>query len=359
MEFSKQDMKIQKGVAILFMLLLHLFCRKEIEGLYEVFFYINEVPLIYYFGLFGNACVPMFCFASGYGFYIIFSKGQESVLKKNIVRIFKLLLNYWIVLLLFVSVGYLMGMSNIYPGTISEFLQNLLLLSNSYNGAWWFVQTYVLLVIMAPWIVKFLQKRNSIVMLLLFGVIYLVSYIQRIKQVFDFSDIAILHTIVNAAVLLGTSLLPFVVGCLFAKEKIYSKIHSKVSKLKYKNTLCTAGILLLVVIHGLYESLIIAPATGIAFMCLFNLMDKNRYFQKVLDYLSNHSVNIWLTHMFFYSTIFPDLVFAARYPVFIFIWLVILCLITSHLINVIYKSLIQFFENKLSKVTSSQTIKIH
>ena len=48
MEFSKQDMKFLKGVAILFMLSLHLFCRKEVNGLYETFPVINGVPFIYY-----------------------------------------------------------------------------------------------------------------------------------------------------------------------------------------------------------------------------------------------------------------------------------------------------------------------
>ena len=43
--------------------------------------------------------------------------------------------------------------------------------------------------------------------LLLFGVIYLVSYIQRIKHVFDFGDHTVLNMFVNAMVLVGTSLL--------------------------------------------------------------------------------------------------------------------------------------------------------
>jgi uncharacterized membrane protein len=64
------------------MLLLHLFCRKEINGLYETFPIINGVPLVYYIGLFGDACVPMFCFASGYGLFVSINKEKGSIIKK-------------------------------------------------------------------------------------------------------------------------------------------------------------------------------------------------------------------------------------------------------------------------------------
>ena len=77
-EISKNDTKILKGVAILFMLLLHLFARKEVNGLYETFPIINGVPLIYYIGLFGDACVPIYCFASGYGLFVVHKKEKKS-----------------------------------------------------------------------------------------------------------------------------------------------------------------------------------------------------------------------------------------------------------------------------------------
>ena len=76
MEISKNDMKMLKGVAILFMLLLHLFCRKKVGDLYETYPLINDVPLIYYLALFGDACVPIFCFASGYGLFVSFQNGK-------------------------------------------------------------------------------------------------------------------------------------------------------------------------------------------------------------------------------------------------------------------------------------------
>ena len=208
MEFSKNDMKNLKGVAILLMLLLHLFARKEVNGLYISFPTIDGVPLIYYLALFGDACVPIYLFASGYGLFISLSNKQDSSLFKNFTRIFKLLLNYWIILILFVVVGIFMGSDNL-PGSFNEFLLNFFTLSSSYNGAWWFVQTYIILVLLSPLLFKIVRNYNSVIVLLITGFIYFVSYIQRIKYVIDLGDNVLINTLVSDFVLVGTSLFAF------------------------------------------------------------------------------------------------------------------------------------------------------
>lgn len=351
MEFSKKDMGMLKGVAILFMLLLHLFCRKEINGLYETFLMINGVSLEYYIGLFGDACVPIYLFASGYGLFVSLQKVQESKIKNSFNRIFKLLINYWIILIIFIPVGYLFGDSQIFPGSVSDFFLNLFILSHSYNGAWWFVQTYVILIVCAPWLFKLVKSHHSFVLLFASGFVYFLAYIQRVKQVFDFGDHSILIMLVNALVLFGTSQFSFIVGSIFAKERIYSKLYKKLYHLKWKNIYCSLGILFLVLFHSIYESMIIAPITAIAFICLFTLMNKSERIVRLLEFFGKHSTNIWLTHMFFYMTIFPELTFAPRYPVLIFIWLLILCLVSSYLINSIYKPILKIYEGSILKVT--------
>ncbi|MDR7000619.1 acyltransferase [Neobacillus niacini] len=356
MEFTKQDMKITKGVAILFMLLLHLFCRKDVQGLYDTFPKINGVPLVYYIGLFGDACVPIFCFASGYGLFISLRNEKGSLLWKNFIRIFKLLINYWIVFGLFVIVGVLAGKSDILPGSPINFILNFLVLSNSYNGAWWFVQTYIILVLITPYLFKVVNKYNSKLLLFISFLIYLATYVQRIKHVIDLGNHTALTTIVNAIVLVGTSQLPFLIGAVFAKEKTYSKLLNLFNRFSQKNLICIIGIILLVLIHSQYESMIISPITGIAFICLFNLMNKGRRLIKVLDYIGTHSTNLWLTHMFFYMTIFPSIVFALKYPILIFGWLIILCLISSYLIYFIYKPLLRIIDKKAVYIKSSEKV---
>lgn len=177
--------------------------------------------------------------------------------------------------------------------------------------------------------------------------IYLISYIQRVKHVIEVGDNQPLIILVNAIVLLGTSQLAFIVGFIFAKEKLYSKLHNKFNPIHYKNIICTVGILLLVVIHALYESMIIAPITAICFICLFNLIDKGVWLQKPLLFIGNHSTNIWLIHMFFYISLFPDLIFAPTYPILIFLNLLFFSLISSVFINAMYHPILKFIDKKL------------
>ncbi|WP_020062968.1 acyltransferase family protein [Bacillus sp. 123MFChir2] len=354
MGISKSETKMLKGVAILMMLLLHLFGRKEINGLYEVFLTINGIPFVYYLALFADACVSIYCFVSGYGLFVTFDKEQKLNVMQNFIRILKLLINYWIVLVIFIVVGFLAGKGEFIPGNLVTFFLNFFVLSSSYNGAWWFLQTYIILVFLAPFLTKLVRNYNSLSLLIIFLALYLTSYIQRIKHVFDFGDYIVLNSFVNAMVLLGTSLLPFIVGSIFAKEKMYLKLYSLCHNLSYKNTLCFIGIVMLVVIHSLYESMIIAPFTAIAFICFFNLMDKSNFIQRIFTFFGNHSTNIWLTHMFFYMSIFPKLTFAPRYPIIILGWLIVMCLASSYVINFIYQHIIRNIEKRSIIIRENQ-----
>ncbi|MCQ6278882.1 acyltransferase [Bacillus sp. EB600] len=350
MEFTKNDMKMSKGVAILLMLLLHLFCRKEVNGLYETSPLINGVPLMYYIGLFGDACVPIYCFASGYGLFLSIKNAQGEILKKNVKRILKLLINYWIILVLFVSLGFFVGDTQVYPGSLTKFLLNFFVISSSYNGAWWFMQTYIILVILSPVLTKIINKYNSYFIIFISGIIYLFAYIQRIKHTINFGDNSVISMIINSIVLVGTSQLPYIVGSIFAKERIYSKIFNAFSRLTLKNYICLAIILLLLLFHSFYESMIIAPITGITFICVFILIDKKVLINKIFKFFGDHSTNIWLTHMFFYLTIFPKMTFEPYFPILIFCWLLIMCLISSFIIHLIYKPIIHYIDNKINNV---------
>ena len=345
MELSKSDTKRLKGIGILLMVLLHLFTRKEINGLYETFPMISDVPLVYYFGLMGDACRPIYLFVTGYAFFLMFKNSTGSLVGKNLKRILKLYINLWIVMLIFIPVGFLFGA---FKSDALRFFLNFSALSNSYNGAWWFVQIYIIIVLISPFLIKITNKYNSMFVFLISGVIYFITYVQRFKEVVDFGDHPLTIKMVSIAVLLGTSQFSFMVGSIFAKEKLCTKIYNKFNDIKFKNSLCFASIIVLMVFHGIVESAIIAPINGILFICLYMLFDKNKYVERSLDFISNHSTNIWLTHMFFYMTLAPDLIFAPKYPILIYIWLIAICIAASYVINWMYKPIVNFIDRKSS-----------
>ncbi|MCD2502887.1 acyltransferase [Clostridium sp. NSJ-145] len=350
MELTKNQIKITKGVAILFMLLLHLFCIKSYESLYTPIIMIGNVPLIYYLALFGNCCVAIYCFCSGYGLMISYKNNKEKYMKNNLIRIFKLYINFWIILFLFVILlGPTMGHANNYPGDLKTFILTFTAISPAYNGAWWFLTTYIVLVLVSSTINKVVIKNNNGVIVATSLVFYFFAYIQRIKGVLVFEN-EIINWFIRQLALFGTSQLPFIIGAIFEDKKIYSKLYNIINKIRFKNMICTSIIILMMVAHGFVETLFVAVFTGIIFICCFNLMDKPRWINKILDYLGEHSTNMWLTHMFFYMIYFKEIVFAPKYSFLIFPWLIILCLGASYLTNIIYDKTINILSIKMRAV---------
>lgn len=347
MELTKNQIKMTKGIAILFMLLLHLFCTKEYEGLYTPLIFIGDIPLVYYLALFGDCCVAIYCFCSGYGLIISYKNNKENYIKNNLMRIFKLYINFWIILFIFVVIlGPIMGQGESYPGTFKNFILAFTALDPTYNGAWWFFTTYIILVLISPIINNMVVKYNNILVIALSFIFYVVAYIQRIKGVIVL-DNNILNWFMRQIALFGTSQLPFIIGSVFAYKKIYSKFNNICNKIRNKNMLGILIIMLMIVAHGIVQTLFVAVFTGIVFICVFNLIDKPKWINRLFNYLGDHSTNIWLIHMFFYIIYFKELVYGAKYSFLIFPWLVILCLASSYIINLIYKPIIERF-NKIT-----------
>ena len=104
--------------------------------------------------------------------------------------------------------------------------------------------------------------------------------------------------------------------------------------------------MLMIVVHGIVQTLFVAVFTGIVFICIFNLMNKPKWLNRLFNYLGEHSTNMWLIHMFFYMIYFKDFIYVAKYSFLIFLWLVILGLASSYIVNLIYK----LYLSKIKKI---------
>ena len=315
-----------KGIAILFMVGLHLFNRSNYMGYYQPWFFFKNQPLIYYISFIFDACVPIYCFCSGYALYL---KNAVS-LKDNLKSYMKLLLNFWIILLMTCLAGFLLHSENI-PGSFGDFLGTLLLYDIHYVGAWWFMQTYLLLIITAPFIIKIVNKQNTLLTILEITGIYVVSYYFRMVHPTG-------NYFVNIAVLYGTSLFSFVIGMLFYKYKIITKIRMLLQKSKYQNLIGLLILLFTTICHAVVKTMAIAPITALMIIIGFATFNiSNNVIRKILLFFGNHSTNIWLTHMQFYMIFCKDIVFSTNTVIGCFIILLTMCIITSFIIKTIMK----------------------
>lgn len=304
------------------------------------------VPFIYYLGLFGDLCVPTYCFCSGYAQMILREKEQDMYFRQSIVRLVKFLLNYWIVLIVFSVIGLLFDKTGQIPGSLGAFLRNLFLVRFSYNGAWWFVLTYVFLVVLSPMMMNFVRRFSIWIVFIGSGIIYFVSYVLRFAYVIDISN-PVLSWFYGQVLLFGTSQFSFLVGMLFQKYRIMSKLRCAPVSPILRNVCCTLIPIAMLLLHAAERSLIIAPITGLSTIVCFHTIDKPDWLCKATLFLGKHSTNIWLVHMFFYSVLFKDFVFIAKYPLLILLLMLAICIVVSYGINLIYQPVVKLLRKKV------------
>ena len=60
-----------------------------------------------------------------------------------------------------------------YPGNLKTFLLTFTAINPAYNGAWWFLTRYIILVLLSPYINKMIVKYNTLVIIGLYVIVYL------------------------------------------------------------------------------------------------------------------------------------------------------------------------------------------
>ena len=138
---SKQETQVIKGIAILMMLFLHLFNQgQEVAALHHLF-WVGDAPLVEVLTRAANP-VSFYLFCGGYGLYYVYRRGAD---KHHYTRVLKLFVHYWLVLLVFVTLGHYIAAPGVYPGSLKTLIYNVTGFYTTWNGECWFLLPYVLL----------------------------------------------------------------------------------------------------------------------------------------------------------------------------------------------------------------------
>lgn len=329
MEASKSEIKSLQGLCILAMLCLHLFCRTEYSYSPAILF--AGIPLCYFFGQLAYFCVMGFAFCSAYGHCAILDKSSNSYYKRRIKSLINLLIVFWSILIVFTMISICIGNGENIPGEGYEFLGNILLYKLTYNGAWWYLTTYIFLVLTSKFIIHFVYRYHWLFVIVISVMIYAGSYYMRFYCPEPFES-SILNQIIRQFYLYGMTAPEYIIGVFFYKYKIFSKSDEliyKLGKWKYVTGIMIFGVLLL----GrtlIVRSLFVAPVSGSILIILHHWFCKESRF---LHWIGTHSTNMWLTHMFFYSVLFVNFIFIFKYPILIFIAMVAITVLTSALLK--------------------------
>lgn len=326
---SKNDSKMIQGISVMAMVCLHLFDTLEFSGLFTPLLFFRGIPLVFYFAQLSDFCVMGFAFCSGYAHMKLFDK--ERYYKNRIKGLLALYCNYWIILVLFTLVSIAVGQASSMPGSFLKFFKAFTTISPSYNGAWWYLPVYAVIVLISPAVLKASKKVNSVLILFVSFAIYCGAYLLRFR-------ISTPYSFINWFGPFGTTFFEYMLGVVCCKECFFEKAEKQISRIKPVWVYSAAVVLFIAMLLGhtlVVRSLAIAPATGFVIICIVKFCKKPKFVKNTLLFFGKHSTNIWFTHMFFYLTLFDNLVYIAKYPLLIYLLMMVICVSVSYVINFI------------------------
>lgn len=333
MELNRQDTKMLQGLSVLAMVWLHLFCTNDYADKFTPLLYWGGIPLTFYAAQLGDFCVFGFAFCSGYGHMANF--GKDGFYKSRLKGLLAVLCDYWLILCIFSIVSVVAGQGAFMPGSIRKLIMNALTLENSYNGAWWYMFAYTVLVLCSPVLLKAVDRIQPVAVLAAGFVVYCAAYYVRFSVKTD-------NWLLLKFGPFGMTLFEYWIGAVCYKIKFVTWLRERWSKWPVAMRWIMAILLMTGMLYGrtkIVPSLFAAPVTGSVIMALFALWKKPKWVEHAFSFVGSHAANIWLTHMFFYLVLFQNLVYKVQYPVFIFGYMMAITIALSALLQVVQKPL--------------------
>lgn len=328
---SKQQSNAIKGIAILMMLWYHLFGIAELTDLCTPLLYIGGEPVA---RMLARACYPVsfFLILSGYGLSAVYRQGRLTA-GTQLRRLTKLYLHYWVILLIFVSLGHYLR-PDIYILDLPHLAANITGFHCTYNGETWFLLPYSIICMLAVWFMPMLfridNKRKALMLIAGYAVCF-VAVKMAVERIYNIFFIQVVFLITNFFYFtLGVALYRLI-NHLGPRFRFLSQWQS-----------CLL-LLLLIVVKSQFKVTLADGLYAFAFISLLLQLRVNRRVSTILQHLGRHSMPMWMTHTFFAVYLFQDFIYGFRYPLVIFLVLVAVSYLSAVIIQKVTSPLIKLF----------------
>lgn len=325
-----------KGIAILLMLLLHLFNTQErVAACTTYVMFWNHKPLVYALSRVAGFCVPIYLFVSGYGHAISLLRGRLNF-GHCLQRIRKLYVNFWFIFFIFIPIACWVQ-PTAYPRGATVFLQNMIGLDFSYNKEWWFLLPYVVLALLSPFLFRAVAQKTDTgdyrigkAPLLLTAAVYLLVTTCGKYLPDSLSQQPLIVLFLNTLKLLFV----FIAAAAFAFNQWFERLQAWPRRKSHLFLLCLLALCLLRMSLG--------PSFLNAFFVLvciplYVLLSRPNWLKRFLMFFGKHSTNMWLCHTFFAYYIWGEWFYGLRYPLLIYLALVAASLGVSMLVEPVYQ----------------------
>lgn len=341
MNFSLRQTNIAKGVATLLLLFHHLFLNlstrstpREIISLFNI----GNVSIEEVFASYAKVCVSIFVILSAYGLY----KSSASKITNNHYikssalfvknHLLKLMFSFWLIYIIFAGLGFFVGHNPIAAlgdkplvSFFADFTGFAYYLSTeTLNPTWWFMGLIIVLYVLFPLLKKSLDKFY----VLLLVITFLITFI-------PFNNTKISYNFV-------LYLWAFVLGMLIAKFNLFERFYSIITR-QYQRVIISTICMLVCFIaryllgeNGRYADPYFA--ISIIVFCYFTL-SKIPFLSGFLNQLGVYSGDIFMFHTFIYAIYFGDFIYSFKYPIIIYVVLLVICMAIAFVLDMIKKHL--------------------
>lgn len=307
---TKEDSTALKGIAIQVMIFLHLFNNQDAPYYHMLSF--GGYAVEYQLSRCADMCVSLYLFLSGYGLQITYNKTKSINVFRRIVSLY---ITLWIVVLVFIPIGLVVN-PIWFDLSLKGILMNLTGWNPTWNGEWWFLFPYVLILFLCTPIFRILDRcTKTIFIALSLSILYLCVF-ACMKFNLDFFNKHRAIWLFSQTIMM---LFPFVMGCLYAKNDYFRKWKKRIEAIPYRNTILMVIIITILVVRSQVGLFVIAPFFGILFLSLIAMIDRPKWLDAILVPLGRQSTFMWLIHTFFCYYIFREFIYAFKYSPVIFL----------------------------------------
>lgn len=310
--FDKCSSQAMKGIAILMMLMHHMYLsRDRFEG-FQVSFAPFAEQTILYLSSTSKICVAIYALISGYGLYLSYKKSHDTSCRWTAKRLIKTMSGFWIIwiiaaIIFQVMFGYVQRVyftDGNWIKSLAEMGLDFLGLAKLFgtatmNGTWWYMSVAVIFVICVPLIMK-----NEECMVLILAMLAIIPRMLSLQVMGKTEIYAFLPT--------------FLMGMCVAKYGLYDRWfqiwnHGMKKVVKF--------LLELVVLYALYKAYGnlpgsiyseirwgIFPVIVIAFCSEFITVIPG--IRQVFTFIGKHSMNIFLVHTFLRQYFWKEFIYS-------------------------------------------------
>ena len=305
LNITKEYSSLIKGIAIIMMVIYHLFSGSNIEQCVNLLHIGNE-PLAKWIS---HACgpVPFFLMLSGYGLAYKFEK-KELTFAGQSRRVLRIYIHYWIVLLVFLTIGHCL-LPELYPRNIKHLVLNLLGYSTSYCSVMWFLLPYVIISLLSRYILRIIDKIGITPALLITACINLCTcYVVSPRGYHILFQFPFLYWPVHALHLLFF----FTVGAAMRRTQV------KLNRSYPQWAVITATVALVSLAASTSFSVRYMAYAPLLFILLCHIHYPS-WLRLILEELGRKSMTIWMIHAWLALYLFQDQFYSLRYPLLIFL----------------------------------------